>query len=659
MNNNLKKIIIAVFILLSFNLVKAQVFIHEFGKYSNEEFQMKSYSRDPNAEAVVIYDIGKSYFVVNSKDQLELIFERQTKIKILNKAGIKWASFVIPYYEEDFKVEYVNNIEGNTYNFENGSVRSTPLDTKTIYTEKTSKNWKNKKLAMPDVKEGSVVELKYTITSPYFFSFRGWAFQSYIPTIYSEYTTKMIPFYTYQYILQGISKLTELRNYIEPGLGSSLGGARWKDMIYVFVLKDVPAFNDEAFISSPNDYIIKLDFQLSEYSDLYGNKTAVMTTWNKLVKDVLDEETFGGYMKNCQNQAKNFLDTMNLTALSTKEKAEKIFDFVKLNYNWNGTNSKFSNQRTKEFLKGKIGNSADINLFLLGMLRAAGIEANPLIISTRGNGKIKSTYPFQHFFNYVLATISIDSTLFALDATEPLCTFGMVPPRCINDDGLLVKKGKDVGWIDISSTMESKIEYNLEISPKSDVDSVYSKINILSTGYDALNQRKKYFKSPSDLKSNLISNNLTLLDSLQTINLSNIKKPFEITFNVSASIDNVDGKLIISPFFGFPITDNPLKQITRVYPIDMTYQNQRKFLSTIKIPEGYKLLSKPQILNINNSNIRLSYNISENEDKTILVEGSYEFKKDIYPANTFADLKFYFKNIIEKFNEKIILVKIE
>src|SRR6266542_1835795 len=84
-------------LLLIAQTIKAQNFTHEFGKFSAEEFEMKEYPKDAQAEAVVIYDIGRSFFI-DSDRGFEIIFERKQKIKIFNKAGLKWAQFEIPYY---------------------------------------------------------------------------------------------------------------------------------------------------------------------------------------------------------------------------------------------------------------------------------------------------------------------------------------------------------------------------------------------------------------------------------------------------------------------------------------------------------------------------------------------------------------------------------
>src|SRR5690242_3317690 len=76
----------------------------EFGKVSMEELQMKRYDKDTNAEAVVLYDIGESHFLISDYGS-DLYYERKMKIKIFSKAGLKWAQLAIPYYHQSTKVE--------------------------------------------------------------------------------------------------------------------------------------------------------------------------------------------------------------------------------------------------------------------------------------------------------------------------------------------------------------------------------------------------------------------------------------------------------------------------------------------------------------------------------------------------------------------------
>ncbi|MCE1198954.1 MAG: hypothetical protein LWW85_08295, partial [Marinilabiliales bacterium] len=134
-------------------MLNAQNFLHEFGKFSQEEFDLKNYAKDTTAEAVVLYDIGKSFFQLYDNGY-RLVFEHKTKLKIFKKSGFKFAQFEVPYYVENAQMEMIDKMAGNTYNLENGKLRITPLDPKTIFDEKTSDNWRRKKIALPDVKEG-------------------------------------------------------------------------------------------------------------------------------------------------------------------------------------------------------------------------------------------------------------------------------------------------------------------------------------------------------------------------------------------------------------------------------------------------------------------------------------------------------------------------
>ncbi len=653
----MKNFTLIVFLLLAvLQQLSSQDFSHEFGQSSIDELQMKYYDKDSTSEAVVLYDIGKSSF--DFKDgPLRLIFERSFKIKIFTKAGFDWAKIEIPFYEQDDRAEEFLKLECNTYNYENGIIRTTPLDTNNAFIEKAEKKWRVKKFAMPDIKEGSVIEVKYKISTPYFFNFRSWDFQMKIPVVYSEYTTKMIPLCSYKYILQGTNKLTDFKQYLDPGSERTFNTIFWRDQVYVFVKKDIPAFKDESFITSYKDYIIKLIFQESEYINGFATKVEIMTTWPKLIQKLQDLDSFGGYLRSCKSNAKDIVDTMHLESLTTLDKIEKMQKFVKSNFSWDGNSGKFSSQKVKELLKTKIGNSTDINLFLAGMISAAGIEANPLIISTRENGKIKAVYPFEQFFNYVLVDAVIEGQHIVLDATDPLCNFGMLPPRCLNDVGLVIKKGDEAEWLNFSSPIISSINYTFDLTPGIEKDSINGKFRILASGYEALNYRKKYLKSSIDFKDEVLTNSLTLTDSIQVENLKQIEKLFSIKFNANSSINEIDGKIIVSPFSGYAITENLLKQPSRTYPIEMVYKKKRTFTSTIHVPKGYKTISKPENLTIENDDIKINYLAIIVNDSIVKVAGFYEFKRDVYDASSYLDLKSYFNTIIDKFNEKLILAK--
>jgi len=142
----------------SFYATMAQKYSHEFGNINMEELQLNRYEKDTSAEAVVIYDIGKSYFLATADNKFDLYFERKTKIKIFNKAGYKFADIRIPFYVTKDDEEQIMDLRGYTYNIDNGQIKTTVLNSDNSYNEKTNAHLYYRKVAMPDIKEGSVLK---------------------------------------------------------------------------------------------------------------------------------------------------------------------------------------------------------------------------------------------------------------------------------------------------------------------------------------------------------------------------------------------------------------------------------------------------------------------------------------------------------------------
>jgi hypothetical protein len=291
------------------------------------------------------------------------------------------------------------------------------------------------------------------------------------------------------------------------------------------------------------------------------------------------------------------------------------------------------------------------------MLNAQGIEAYPVILSTRSHGKLRINYPFAHFFNYVVVTAKIDSSSILLDATQPLSNFAEIPSRCINDKGFIIQKDKEE-WVNLKSNAVAGIEYHLDLKPDPDKDSLSQTCRLITTGYEAIAFRNKFSTTYKELKDNILGNNSLSADTIKATDLYKIEKPFEINFNKNIALESIEDKMIISPFWNLPIVENPLKQSVRNYPIDFTYKRSYKYQSTISIPVGYKLLTKPENLNIDNEMVRIIFTADIQNTGTIKVTGVYEFRKVVYGSTDYMNLKFYFNKIVDKFNEKVVLIKV-
>jgi hypothetical protein len=461
--------------------------VKAYGAVTKDELLLTRYEKDTIAEALVIYDIATLSFVPDGGG-FRRITERSTRIKIFNKQGFKWSEITIPCYQNPSHFEILTAIEGTTYNLENGVLEGTPLEERNIYEEKLENGWSLKKFAMPNVREGSVIEIKYTLESSFIFTLPSWEFQQRIPVLYSEYKAKMIPYYTYVHLLQGAEDFDQYREYEGKEIEGHYGTGTY-EKVQEYVMKDLPAFRDETYISSYSDYVVKLDFQLAKVNTIAFGTEMIMTTWPELVENMLVNKSFGGYLKAARPLARVLVAPWLFS--SERDKAEAIDTYLKQNYNWNGYVAKLSDKSAKDFIKTKIGNAAALNLFYVSMLREAGITAYPVLISSRGNGKIHKEYPFNHLFNYVIVMAQIAGKQVALDATDPVCQFGELPARCLNDQGLVIKKDKrNSTWWDFSPKDTSTVAYEMELFLDTEADSVISNFTVKATGYDALSWRK-------------------------------------------------------------------------------------------------------------------------------------------------------------------------
>lgn len=634
-------------------LTQAQNNKYEFGKVSNDDIQYKECPYDKTAEAVVLFDKGESRFV-QTENSFMVVYERTTRIKILTKAGVDWAKVEIPIYQSNNIYEKVINLEATAYNFEDGQLTANKLEKESVHEEKLSENWLQKKFAVPNVKVGTVIEYKYAIESEYVFQLRDWEFQWKIPVLYSEYKVSLVPFYQYTFLLQGANKFDEQTSVVSTGLEEQFGNVRYKDMIHTYVMKNLTAFKDEEFITSPRDYIIKLDFQLSKITYADGFQKDIISTWPLLMKDLLGDDNFGKYAAKCEKLASKVFDLKGFSSLTQQQKFDSVLSYVKKNYSWNKKDRKYASKSVKDLMADKFGNSADLNLFAVGLLNGVGVKAYPVLISTRDNGKIKYDYPFLDFFNYVGIKANIDSVSVLSDATDILIANDRLPLNCINDRGLIVQKDK-VEWVGLLSRTNSKSRSSLFVH----LNDTMSTVGVILTAgeYDGLYMRKQYGSDMKKITKYFSDNDYNVADSTVVIkNMENFSNPYSLKFISEFRPERINNKIYLAPFFSEVPKVNPLKQQTRTYPIDMIYSKQRIFNSNIPIPEGYAVEFLPASKKIKNPQFEMEYNatiVGEN----VNVAFYYSFKQPVYDAADYAKIKTYYNEIISKSNEKIVFVK--
>ncbi len=664
----MKNILFSLCLFFLMHGIYAQVEKHILGELTKEEREMKSYAKAPESEAVILFDVGQTVFFETKKGyDFNIRFTHRKRIKILKRSGLKYAEVSIPYYVNDLdESEEIVSIKAFSYNEENGKLIKKALDKHSIYTERLNNRLMLKKFVFPKAKEGSIIEYEYVLESPFLFNLPDWSFQSEIPTLYSEYMVSIVPFYLYIYIAKGITNFNYYNSITDKNVkifgdvvydhGRNIGsGVEYQEKIHTFVMKDIPAFLDESYITSKEDYLMQLDFQLSKITYPSGTHRDIITTWPNLNQAMLKHQSFGKYIKSSKKYASKILkEKIYLKEDDPIQNVKSIVEYVKIHYKWNEKYSRYASKTAKEFMLQKTGNSTDINLFLCALLQKAGIDAKAVLISTRQHGKIKLDYPFEHFFNSTVIYID-DQQDFLCDGCEPLLPFNRNPPACINDRGLVVDD-KETKWVDLSFNEASLENTNINMSIDPETAVAKSTISINATNYEAFAYRKIFEGDSAKLSDYFIKNGLSMINRIKTLNQSKINKAYTVAAKGESSIEMPGDLIIIKPFLDFPIKENKLKQEERSYPVDFIFPESKSYRSNILIPEGYvaQALPKNHEIDTDLAQIKISY---KSDNKAIKAEISYTFKKAVYQTNEYSRIKSYFDLLVKNLNTPILLKK--
>lgn len=183
----------------------------KFGKVDPEWVKMETYETNKDAEAVVIMEIGEASQFYSGGFQI--VHSRHYRIKVLSEAGLDYADIEIPFY--DYRgIDRISELRAITHNYENGELVSYKLDKKTVFEEDINGYYSRKKFSMPNVKKGSVIEVKYAVTSHSASTLEPWYFQRRIPVLYSKYSKRVIDGFDYRTTALGeIQPLDKKRNF--------------------------------------------------------------------------------------------------------------------------------------------------------------------------------------------------------------------------------------------------------------------------------------------------------------------------------------------------------------------------------------------------------------------------------------------------------------
>lgn len=626
--------------------------VSEFGKVDPELLRKPGSLITKGAEAEVIFDVSEISFSVVNGDP-EIFIKAHTRIKIYNQNGLDEANVSLSYIPRQ-GAEVISKLEAQTYNLDaSGNLVVSKLDKKSIYDKRSDNMFSKLTFTMPEAKAGSVIEYRYTLRRKLIY-FDDWYFQRDIPVIYSQCQFEYPNAFTFNMIPHNNLPIESTKK--ETGY----------TIKHNFVMRNLQSVRPEPFMTATSDYKQKLKFDVIGYNPPGGFARDLRSNWPGIVKALMEDEDFGKQL------TKNIPRTTDLDMALQKTtqpyaRMAIVHDYVRKNMAWDGTTSKWALDGVKKAWEKKRGNSGEINLILVNLLKDAGLKASPVLVSTKENGRVKPMDPGYSQFNTVMAYVVIDSSFYVLDATDKYTPANLIPPSVIYTEGLVISKlnlersitDQDWGWRTLWN--ESQIFQKLV-----NVTAAFNGQGMIIG--DAFLMHKDYAREkwmetvePEAEKTTTYftkANEKLKLKDLAIKNEKNDSLPLEHLFKFELPVEENGGYSTVNINMFTGLESNPFLEEQRYSDVFFGYPQKFTMRGSLSIPEGFVFEEAPK-------NIKMVMPDNSIEMKRIFqVEGSMikyvveiNIKKPFYAPDEYEELREFYKKMYSLLNEQVVIRK--
>lgn len=627
--------------------IQSEKNISAWGKIEKADLESKDCDFDHNAEAVVLFDAGE--LVSNDLESLE--FRRHIRIKILNDKGLNLANIKIPFYKYRME-ESIKDLEAQTINLDaSGSIVTSEVEQDLFYETKLNKRFSERVFTFPEVKVGSVIEYRYTLVG---LAMRNWYFQKSIPVKYSSYKID-VPI-EFEVVSSPITSLP-----FESKKDSAA-----KRVIQTFSMQNIPALRDEPFITCEDDYLQRIESRLVALTYPRG-RVSYRQTWSQIITQLMEDEDFGLQLKKEIHRTAD-LDTELKTVEKQYEKMLAIHKYVRNNMEWNGFDNIWALEGVKSAWKDKKGTSGEINLVLVNLLKDAGLDANPVLVSTREHGIVNRFEPSIRQFDKVMAYVRINepgkSKIYVLDATDKYTPSHLIPQEVMYSNGLVIEKlgynryqGEWKTLWNEAQGFKNIVVLNAEIDEQGQLKGSAS---VNSFDYTRVNRLQDVKKGTDKFieKYYTADNPRVKIDSFSISNADYDSLPLEQNFEFSETLAaSGDYKYFsINKFSG--LEKNPFVADNRFS--DVFFGAFRKYfiIGNFTIPDDYSFDELPKNLRMILPDTSISFTrssaVSENQ---LSVRINLEFKKPFYRVDEYPDFKEFYKKLFDLLNEQFVFRK--
>ena len=629
----------------------AQDFNPKFGKVSDAEVSMAACEIDPEAAAMYIYDIGNISF----SNRFEVVHDVYVRIKIFKKEAVDMADVSVPYVSSNDITETVRGVEANTYNMEDGKLVKTEMPKKNVFKEKVSDVLNLIKFSLPEVREGSVIEYKYSLSTSSLYRTPDLVIQHKYPVLHSRMEVGLPEFIGFNVRSQGRFPLNVNRDI--GATNFTVGNMKYNINKVIVNHDNVPALKSEPMIWCLEDYRAKLETEVSGI-ELHVGDVHISEQYSHSWADVnkaLQESKLGDCQK-AKNPFKDEVKAITSQSIPEKDKIREILCLVRDKVKCEKDLGLIPDSPSAVVKKGK-GDRADLNNLLSVALKDAGFQTEILFLNPRSLGRLSYFPTIQQIGTFVVGVKDTEGNLYCLDAGDPESDLNVMDPDFLVKNARIFGRNDD-GWLDMSSLAQNSESVMVLASLEENGDLKGNYMETLTNQY-AYSFNDDYHSAESEdkfIEENIEKENKIEVSSasFDGVGTMNVNTKVNFTMETDKNGDHIYINPTIIQFLG----SNPFDRQQRTLPVEFDITGNTSMQVTLMLPEGFKVEESPSNIRVSacGGDVVFRY-LAQVTGNTISARLTLSINRVFFDTEEYEDLRLLFGKIAEICNSKIVIKK--
>ena len=542
----------------------------------------------PDEKEVLLNKITE--YNITVKDDQPNVESKETEQLAFLSADAMAVNSGYSFYHSDF--HRVNNYQAYTRTANNKIIKVTDFKTSS---DKESfvfyDDVKETTFNFPDAEPGAVGNLEVSLhnTEPHLLS--GFYFTTYIPVVNSE--------------LKITASADVSLKYYKLGLDTDKISVEIKkerrNNVYTFRYKNCPA--DPRYGDAPGFawYSPHVIFCIEKYKDKAGNTVPYLSNLDDLYR--FSYHFIKTVNTSISPEIKRVTDSLTANAKSQEEKARNISSWVQHNIKYVAFEDGFGGFVPREaglICTRRFGDCKDMASILTEMTKAAGITSYFTWIGTRDLPYSFTRIPLPSVSNHMICTILLNGQFIFLDGTDPTCAFGTPSEGIQGKEAMISINEKEYKILNvpiIDKKQNTLVDSTwLELTPAG----IKGKVKQDMRGYFAMNTYGKLmYWDKKDLRDHIKKEFVRGSNKFQLDTFFVARKPTteEISWSGDFSLPDYAKKigneyylnLNLFKFFENRRIDFPQRKI----PIEQNFKYTKKYVTLLKLPDGYKVTYLP------------------------------------------------------------------